>query len=222
MAFMDELRIASEAVKEEKSFRGVPVHIEWPKGSVREGEDKNGKAWKRPMHCDYGFIPDTITKGDGEELDVYLGPNEEAPYAYVVEQLKEDGSFDEYKTMLGFDSLEEAEKMYLSHYPQEWADTRVGEVFETPVDDLLGKAEEHRKTGADMPYDVSQESDEERERRNKEFREALAPTLSPAADNTAWNQAMTVVAPGLRYDAMTPEQQLQVRNEAIRLKALMK
>src|SRR5271170_831248 len=92
-------------------FRGIPVVIQWPKGSVRVGKHEDGTPYKTEMKADYGYIPDTVAAGDEERLDVYIGPNKEAENAYVVEQLKDNGEFDEYKVMLGFDSLEEAEQM---------------------------------------------------------------------------------------------------------------
>ena len=54
---------------------------------------------------------------DGEGVDVYVGPNKEAPFAFVVHQHKDDGTgFDEDKAILGVDSEEEAKKLYLEHY----------------------------------------------------------------------------------------------------------
>jgi hypothetical protein len=126
-------------------FAGIPVVVEWPKGSIREGKNPDGSKWKREMNADYGYVPDTSAAGDGEGLDVYLGPNPKAEYAYVIEQLKEDGGFDEFKVMLGFDTLEDAEAMYLSHYPAGWEDTRLGEINEVPFRYLFDAVEEHRE-----------------------------------------------------------------------------
>jgi hypothetical protein len=94
----------------------MPIAIENRKGSVRKGVDKDGKPWRTEMKHPYGYVKGT--KGaDGEEVDVYVGPNKDAPNAFVVHQHKGDGTgYDEDKVMLGFDTKEEAEKAYLAHY----------------------------------------------------------------------------------------------------------
>lgn len=123
-------------VQGEETFRGLPVHIEFYKGDKRHN---------RTLQADYGFIPDTTGRGDGEAVDVYLGENEQAPQAYVVEQLKEDGSFDEFKVMLGFDSLQEAEAVYCAQFDPGWRETRVKSIYEVPVEEFLDTAEEKRE-----------------------------------------------------------------------------
>ena len=92
-------------------INGVPVVIEYPIGSQRPH-----KAGKTTMQAHYGYIDGT--RGvDGDEVDVYVGPNEFAPYVYIVKQLRPNtGEFDELKLMLGFNSAKEAEEMYLKHY----------------------------------------------------------------------------------------------------------
>lgn len=123
-----------EPVVEKKTFQGLPIHIEFPKGSIRHDKE---------MLCDYGFLPGTSGLGDNEAVDIFLGPEKNAPYAYVVEQLKEDGSFDEYKTLLGFNSLEEAEAAYLAQYDEDWKDTRVESITEFPTEEFVTIAKEN-------------------------------------------------------------------------------
>lgn len=108
----------SERVKKTIDFHGITIKVEWPKGSDRQGVDSKGKPWTRHYHYDYGFIPRT-KGGDEEELDVFVGPNPDGPKddVYWVRQLKEDGSFDEYKVFLGFDTRAEARRAYLQHIP---------------------------------------------------------------------------------------------------------
>lgn len=125
-------------------YRGLGLVIEWPKGSVRTGEDDRGNKWKRKMEADYGYIPDTVAAGDKEGLDVYIGP-QESDKVYVVEQLKEDGEFDEYKVMMGFPDLDTAYETYLKHYPDDWDQTRVGDVFEAPFDYVFDKVQENQE-----------------------------------------------------------------------------
>jgi len=96
--------------------QGIPIAIENRKGSVREGTTEDGHHWRTKMKFPYGYIEGT--KGaDDEPVDAYVGPDKDAPYAYVVHQHKPDGTgFDEDKVMLGFDSKEDARKAYLEHY----------------------------------------------------------------------------------------------------------
>lgn len=136
------------------SFKNLGIVIEWPKGSVRTGKDKNGKKWSRKMEADYGYIPDTAAAGDKEGLDVYIGPNEQSEKVFVVEQLTDDGEFDEYKCLLGFDDLDTAFETYLKHYPDDWEDNNVAEVYEVPFHHLFDAVEEHQeKTAAAVVND---------------------------------------------------------------------
>jgi ppGpp synthetase/RelA/SpoT-type nucleotidyltranferase len=113
-------------------YRGIPLVVQWPKGSTRVGENSKGEQYKIEMKADYGYIPATVDIDRDDHLDVYIGPNKDSEYAYVLEQMQ-DGKFDEYKIMLGYDSLEEAEQSYLDHLPEEM----LGEITEVPFDYLL-------------------------------------------------------------------------------------
>ncbi len=126
-------------------YRGLPVIIEWPKGSVREGTDKDGKRWRREMQADYGYIDDTSAKGDREPLDVYIGKDRKSDRVFVIEQLDEDGDFDEYKLVMGIPDLESAQALYLAHYPEGWAKNRLGEVYEVPFSDFAIAVDEHQE-----------------------------------------------------------------------------
>jgi predicted RNase H-related nuclease YkuK (DUF458 family) len=115
-------------------FRGLPITVEKWKGERRHN---------RILQADYGFIPDTTGRGDGEAVDVYVGDDHHSPHAYVLEQLKEDGSFDEYKVLLGFESLPEAEAVYLAQFDPGWRETRVQAIHEVPVEEFLDVAEDN-------------------------------------------------------------------------------
>lgn len=105
-------RLKADSVKKVRQFAEIPVHIEYAAGDTKTYD--NGTS--RKYHCDYGFIPGT-TGADNEPLDVYLG-NNPTRKAYVINQLRPDGSFDEEKVMLGFSSPKIAEAVYRSHYPK--------------------------------------------------------------------------------------------------------
>jgi hypothetical protein len=97
-------------------FQGLPIAVENRKGSVRSGVDRGGKPWRTVMKMPYGYIKGS--KGaDGEAVDVFVGPHEDATHAFVVHQHKPDGTgYDEDKVMLGLRNLKEAIKSYLQHY----------------------------------------------------------------------------------------------------------
>jgi hypothetical protein len=114
-------------------WAGLEIAIENPVGSVREG-----KGWRTKMQNAYGYI--CRSEGvDGDEVDVYLGPNMDgADTVYVVHQRKAGDwqSYDEDKVMLGFDSEEAAREAYLKHYD----DPRfLGPITAMPVEEFVRK-----------------------------------------------------------------------------------
>jgi len=105
-------------------YRGMIIDIENLDGSVREGTDPNGKAWKTPFEgCHYGEIRGSLGT-DGDKLDVYIksNPDDGANKAYIVHQNfprthpTKGGQYDEDKVILGVSSLEKARELYLKHY----------------------------------------------------------------------------------------------------------
>jgi hypothetical protein len=102
------------------TFEGMKIRLDRPKGTVQTGTDAEGKPWRRVYKYDYGFIPKT-QGGDGEGVDVFLGPDEEAAEdAHWAIQRKDDGSFDEYKVFLGFKNRAAAKKAYEQHIPKKY------------------------------------------------------------------------------------------------------
>jgi bacterioferritin (cytochrome b1) len=101
----------ADAVKRKMLFGGLPIHIEYNAGDTKTYENGNSRQYRN----DYGFIPGTVG-ADGEPIDVYMG-HYPSHQAHVVSQLKPDGSYDEDKVMLGFQSPEHAEAAYRQHYP---------------------------------------------------------------------------------------------------------
>lgn len=96
---------------------GLEIAIENPAGTVREGTDETGKAWRTVFKYAYGeFLG---TRGmDGDPVDVFVGPKLDAPEVYVVRQMKRKrwDQIDEDKCMIGFPSMEAAKRAYLNHY----------------------------------------------------------------------------------------------------------
>ena len=139
------------------------VVIEQPRGSVRSGVDANGKAWETTMQNTYGYFGGT--KGvDGDAIDVFLGNDLDGwdgTTVFVVDQYNPDGSFDEHKVMLGFNSQEEAEAAYFANYEADWAKTHRTEVTAVPLADFNEWVKSSkRKTKAFAEYKVAKRNAE--------------------------------------------------------------
>ena len=139
------------------------VVIEQPRGSVRSGVDANGKAWETTMQNTYGYFGGT--KGvDGDAIDVFLGNDLDGwdgTTVFVVDQYNPDGSFDEHKVMLGFNSQEEAEAAYFANYEADWAKTHRTEVTAVPLADFNEWVNSSkRKTKAFAEYKVAKRNAE--------------------------------------------------------------
>lgn len=104
------------ALQGHAEVQGIPIAIENRAGSVRSGKTEDGREWHTKMKFPYGYIKGT--KGaDGDPVDVYVGPEKDAPDAFVVHQHKPDGTgYDEDKIMLGFPDKKSAKEAYLAHY----------------------------------------------------------------------------------------------------------
>ncbi|WP_280568300.1 LPD38 domain-containing protein [Chromohalobacter sp. 296-RDG] len=114
-------------------LEGMDIAIENPKDSTRRGTDEKGRDWESQMAHHYGDIKGTVG-ADGDNLDVFVGERPENGKAFVVDQVNEDGGFDEHKVMLGFDSKEEARQGYLANYEEGWQG--LGEISEVGTEDL--------------------------------------------------------------------------------------
>lgn len=114
-------------------YQGIPVLVEHQKGETRSGVSPDGTSWSTTMQVPYGFIPETIST-DGEEIDVYVGADPNAPYAYIVHQITKEGAHDELKLMFGFEDPGEAVRCYLAHVPA-WA---FGGISAVPISLLKG------------------------------------------------------------------------------------
>lgn len=105
------------------SFGGYRYVIENPRGSYRSGVDNNGNKWKTKMNNTYGYFLGVIGK-DKDHIDIFINDDADLDKfdgkIYIIDQVNEDGTFDEHKIMYGFDSESEAKKAYLSNYSKGW------------------------------------------------------------------------------------------------------
>lgn len=94
------------------TYQGMDIAIENRVGSVRKWRGGETK-----MQFAYGYVEDSEGP-DGDEYDVYVGPDPQAPFVFVVHQMKtpEFKEYDEDKAMLGFSNPHQAKEAYLEHY----------------------------------------------------------------------------------------------------------
>jgi len=102
--------------KDHLTLQGLKLAIENLKGSVRKGVDKGGSRWSVKMPADYGYVKSHEGK-DGDDVDVYVGPNRDGYMVYVINQKDlGTGRFDEHKCMLGFKTKKQAISTYLKGF----------------------------------------------------------------------------------------------------------
>lgn len=134
---------AGNYAKPKRTFQGLNVTIENPRGSIREGVDAGGKRWRVSMAHDYGYIRGTLGV-DGDHFDVLLGPDSNAPIAYVV-TTKAPPDFtkdDEQKALLGFPSEDAAREAFFGMYDNP---KFFGELRAMPMDEFKRKVRLTRK-----------------------------------------------------------------------------
>lgn len=99
-------------------FQGLPVSIENATGSTRSGVDPDGHPWSITMMTPYGYIRGTEGV-DGDAVDVFVGGNAESQLVFIVHIKNPDGSYDEDKAMIGFNSEAEARQALSAHYDRD-------------------------------------------------------------------------------------------------------
>lgn len=120
-----------------RKIHGMDISIENKKGSTRRGKDKDGHKWATKMNADYGYIRGTVGK-DKDHLDCYVGPNPESTRVFIVHQNDPTtGNYDEDKTLIGFDTAEEAKALYMKQYDRPGF---FGSMDETDIETFKAKA----------------------------------------------------------------------------------
>lgn len=101
-----------------REIHGLQVSIENKKGSTRKWYDPhNDEHGETTMLHDYGYFRHTMGD-DGDHVDCYVGPDENATMVYVIDQMKAPDfkEHDEDKVMICFSSSKDAKEAYLAHY----------------------------------------------------------------------------------------------------------
>lgn len=118
--------------------QGMSIAIENPKGSTRSGVDADGNEWSTEMQDTYGYFEGTAG-ADTDDIDVFVGEHPLSDKVFIVDQVKEDGSFDEHKVMFGYESSEDAREAYLRNYEDGWQG--LGSITQVGVEDFRRWAE---------------------------------------------------------------------------------
>lgn len=177
---------AEDKVKMTVSINDLTMDIEWPKGSERTFKGSDDKV---KMTAAYGYVPATSSYADGDALDIYLGDNPESKKVFKLQQLKKDGTFDEEKFFIGFDTIKEAEKTYESMMPKEmnggftemsWEqfmslvkhEQKKEEVVELPKDELVQEHEHLVDVLKSPDHADDLEEAKKQEKELKEYKEA--------------------------------------------------
>lgn len=129
----DAQKAAGNYKMEHRRVDSYDISIENAKGSVRRGTGADGKAWETTMQNDYGYIRGSEGV-DGDHIDVFLSDTPEEGDVFVVDQVNEDGSFDEHKVMYGFPTEQAARDAYLSNYEPGW--TGLGAITHVSKDEF--------------------------------------------------------------------------------------
>lgn len=129
----------SEAQKEAGNYRkakinvqGLEISIENPRGTKRTGTDPKGEKWSVTMKSSYGYIRRT-EGADGEHVDVFVGPKPDSDQVFIIDQLDQNGGFDEHKVMIGFPSKMAARSGYKANYTKGW---KVGPITKMSMDEF--------------------------------------------------------------------------------------
>lgn len=178
-SLLDSARQSRGDSTDQRRFAGLRVTVENPAGSVRSWTDRTGRSGEITMKYDYGFI-DGVVAADGEDVDVYLGPDPGAEWAYVIHQMSPPDfeDYDEDKVMLGFSSANAARQAYLDQYDNP---RFLGAITEAPIDAFRRLMASLGGEPYDGPLVFRADADEGRRARDlvQQARERLSDHVSP-------------------------------------------
>lgn len=138
---MNPIPLPTQAMLEAGNYRvgkvaihGLPISIEQPRNSFREGVGKDGKAWRTRLAGHYGYVRGTKDQW-GEPVDVFIGPHPESRDVWVINQEDTDSrAFDEHKIVIGALSEDDARSIYVNSYDRGW--TGEGSIVHCTVEQL--------------------------------------------------------------------------------------
>lgn len=99
-------------IKRTVRWQDIPIGIQHEEGDRRF-------SMAPPLYgASYGCVVGTYGMGeDGKSIDVYLGRNLESDRVYRISQIDDYGNPDEFKWLVGFSNIDEAENVYRRNVP---------------------------------------------------------------------------------------------------------
>lgn len=173
------------------SIRGFKITIENAKGSIRKYKNEDGSEGHNEMKNHYGYFSKTKGK-DGDHVDVFIGENLDFDKVFVIDQNKPDGTFDESKVMLGFNSAEEAKEAYLSNFDKKWKGFKCITSVSVPVfKKWLYRKHKQRKPFAEYIHIIKNKMNESKQRKRNPLNEEMCSDLYDmyseyTASNVLW------------------------------------
>ncbi len=185
-AFWSNL-LKSDPIQSIERIGDVELALEWPKGSIRKYEKDGVLKDGCTMVVSYGFIPGT-TSPDGEELDMYLGDAIRSEKVFLLLQkptpydLKMGHKLPEKKYMLGFETIEEAEKAFKNCMPAKWFKSVkeiTWEQFKADIEEAKIKPDVIKSVEVDIPvYSIGEFGKVQSDKRLALAKQLLAITKS--------------------------------------------
>ena len=112
--------------KRHVTWNGLDLTVETEAGMARRGTGADGQPWSVTLTSPYGYIKGTKGR-DGEQVDVYLGPQPQSPHVFIVDQIDPaTGRFDEHKALVGFPDEASARAAYAQAFSDNSAESRLG------------------------------------------------------------------------------------------------
>ena len=123
-------------------FAGIPITIEHEAGERRQiRNERNELVYDRLLKAPYGFVQNSLSV-DGDELDVIVGPAENAPFVWII-QMRDLGPDiearqDEPKCCIGWQSESSAVRAFQDMYGPDWID----DIEEVPLSEFKARLAE--------------------------------------------------------------------------------
>jgi DNA repair protein RadC/GNAT superfamily N-acetyltransferase len=133
-AVLDGMAASAPASSEFAQRAAAPGFIDELDMAIREETEGKTPRWSVTMPAAYGYVKRTTGK-DGDQVDVYIGPNPKSRQVYIIDQIDpKSREFDEHKVMLGFDDQSEAMAAYDQAFSDGTGESRRGAVTPMSMD----------------------------------------------------------------------------------------
>jgi hypothetical protein len=122
--------------KRHVKWRGLDIAIETEAGMERKGIAPNGEPWAVTLQHPYGYVKGSLGR-DGDQVDIYLGPEPKAPHVFVVDQIDPaTGKFDEHKALIGYPDEAAARAAYVAGFSDSKGEARLGAIAKLTADEF--------------------------------------------------------------------------------------